>query len=322
MKKFIFILVAAVMIISAIPVSAENDASPKSIRQAFGAQAVEFARLNVSEKTSIVIERINAIKQSAIQYAACRSSNSENCTRTRQEVFNASKTAVINSIDAAIRHLTNLQDKIESSKNINQSLSVNLSAEINASIDGLVILKSRVENTTNITEIKNIISDLRNQLRWAILRTETHLMQMKRADTRDVIVRAAVLEERMNRLRSFLQARGVEVDSALYSKFSARIDEARLYVSNQTFERVIERKRTAEADRLISGNDIQQVKAVSAEARESLRKARDALFEANKVLVTIITESINKSVAANVSIGANETELADADADVSIGSEV
>ncbi len=327
MKNLVGVFIISVFLLSIISVSYAQDGSMFTARAVADREAamqrVEAAKTAFMEKRAMVRTEVEALRSRNQTYRACKTNTSDDCTRIKDEYVNSSRNTIITSIDAAIQYLTKLKEKISASENINETRAAAITDDIDKAVEELEALKARATNATTPAEIKRIVADVRNNIRRAVARAELHAAELQRAHLRFIIARADVLEKRMDRLQNFLETKNITIDAAKIDEFNAKLEEARDYAedSRRTFTNAGARHRIADGDKRMTAAELSTMKNLTATTRENVKKARDALADANKILVDILNDIGQKVAAANVAIGSAVTEIADPEKTVEIGGE-
>ncbi|OIO63748.1 hypothetical protein AUJ69_00495 [Candidatus Woesearchaeota archaeon CG1_02_47_18] len=286
-------------------------------QSAFKARVVAANRLSEAKQNYLDATK-NYLKVRA-QYADARSglarlkneraSCSENCTAAEQRLVGRSRAILIHAADMIISHLEMIRSKVEASDALSDEEAESIISDLDERIAAVTEAKQTVEGFDNSTPKQDVIGAAQTIKReWVKTRIDSRLASglIMNARLGRVILKATRVEERIERLLSRLEERGVDT-----SAIASDVEELKNHTAIAREEYELARDGY-EAARLlrIGGSTGENVSSKIQEAHEHMKAAHKeikAAYAKLKDIVKALKQSATPEEAAQL-VSTEETE--------------
>lgn len=210
------------------------------------------------------------------QYRDCERSDTENCSRVRENIKTEAKEHLLNSADLIIKELERVKEKVQSSEDLSESEIAAIVSEIDAKISEVKSARETIGNldgNSTREDINNAAKTVRES--WLEIKAslKKHIARLMNARLGNIIHSTEMLEKRLYAARDKLEAKGADVSSldAKLSEFSSKLDTA-AGKYREAVEKFGSAKSASEVDEAAK-----DVHTLLTEAKQALKDARDLL---------------------------------------------
>lgn len=270
----------------------------KEFAQDFKQAKQEFLKATKASK-----ESRQSFLDSRKQLKDCKDTESTECTALSGQVNQYAKDFVINGVQMAIDHLTQLKSKIEAADVLDEAKAAEIVADIDNSIAELNGIIAKVNAAQTKAEIKEATKELKQIWTKIRMREKVYATKLVHAKVWNIIHRAETLEARLDKVLARMEAKGIQVDDlqTKLDQFNAKISDAKAKYAEA--ESLIGQAYDSRIEETKNNEVMTQIKS----ARELLRAAHEDIKEAHSILISIVQSVKTKGGDLSDETSKNET---------------